>query len=136
MRTTRGDFFEYYLLAKNSEIYMDKFTFKIYESLLEEASKFFDMEDRLNGTVFNKAFTLLYLDEKAFDKKNASDDLSFYYKGKIDRVSYKIGVNQKTLYRYRLLFDYFAHEILKEKGLKAIISGNKRPVKIIKGDVE
>jgi hypothetical protein len=127
----RVDFFSYYIQKQYSKIEMDEFTFKIYEALLFEAQEFFRKEDRIDGTVFFKVFTMLYINENAFDGKDKRIQ-NFTYKGRIDRVAYTIGIDQKTLYKYRLRYDRYAFSELEEKGLSVILSCEKYPIKIVK----
>ncbi|MCL2798149.1 MAG: hypothetical protein FWD58_08880 [Firmicutes bacterium] len=126
----REDFFSYYRTAKNNGIEIDSATFKVYEDLLFEALDFFEAEDYLDGKFYSKAFRLLYLEETegASEKKSRGKKRRA---GKIDFVSAEVGIDQKTLYTYRLRFDSFALFRLEKRGF-ILTSGKNRPIQITK----
>ncbi|MCL2797037.1 MAG: hypothetical protein FWD58_03160 [Firmicutes bacterium] len=126
----REDFFSYYRMAKNSRIEIDFATFKVYEDLLYEALNFFETEDYLDGKFYSKAFRLLYLEENEGTSAKKSQNKK-RKAGKIDSVSAEIGIDQKTLYNYRLRFDSFALFQLEKRGFK-LTSGKNRPIQITK----
>ncbi|MCL2798150.1 MAG: hypothetical protein FWD58_08885 [Firmicutes bacterium] len=125
---TRQDFFGFYISAKNGEIEIDELTFKVYEALLYEALDFFETEDRLDGKFYSKAFRLLYLKSGSIEADNGRQGRQ---PGRIDAVSAEVGIDQKTLYKYRLRFDAFARIKLESRGYEAV-SGKNRPIQIIK----
>ena len=124
----RIDFFDYYKMVLNSEIEMDEDTFKVYKDLLYEAQEFFRKEDKLDGSIYYKTFTMLYIEENAFD--NGEEKIK--YKGIIDCVSHEATMDPKTLFKHRFRFDNYALITLEERGFQVIPSGENRPMKIVK----
>ncbi|MCL2797038.1 MAG: hypothetical protein FWD58_03165 [Firmicutes bacterium] len=127
---TRQDFFGFYISAKNEEIAIDDFTFDVYEALPYEALEFFETEDRLDGKFYSKAFRLLYLESDLIEE-NKSRQGRTKELGRIDAVSSEVGIDQKTLYKYRLRFDAFARIKLEGRGYE-VTSGKNRPIQIVK----